>query len=189
MSDGVVITMPTNSDTKLKLLRLQVVNDKIIHVSATSNKELSKEKSLIAVAPVDNQSTWNLASNKDSVFLSTAELKAAVSLYSGEIRYYNKFGNLILGESEGVGKTFAPTTIDGTKGYTIHQKFNSTDDEAFYGLGQHQSDEFNYKGKMKSYSNIIQKYLYLSLCLIRTMAFCGIITLSLNLEISMITNK
>ena len=37
--------------------------------------------------------------------------------------------------------------MEGTKGYTVCQVFESPEDEAFYGLGQHQADEFNYKGK------------------------------------------
>ena len=38
--------------------------------------------------------------------------------------------------------------MEGTKGYTVRQVFESLDDEeGIYGLGQHQSDEFNYKGK------------------------------------------
>ena len=37
--------------------------------------------------------------------------------------------------------------MQGTKAYTVRQVFRSSDDEAFYGLGQHQADEFNYKGK------------------------------------------
>ena len=54
---------------------------------------------------------------------------------------------MILQENKGGGKTFTPIEVEGTKGYTIRQVFKSPDDEAFYGLGQHQSDEFNYKGK------------------------------------------
>ena len=37
--------------------------------------------------------------------------------------------------------------MEGTKGYTLRQVFESEDEEGLYGLGQHQSDEFNYKGK------------------------------------------
>jgi len=50
----------------------------------------------------------------------------------------------------GGGKSFIPIEVEGTKGYTLRQVFESLDDEAFYGLGQHQSDEFNYKGKNES---------------------------------------
>lgn len=43
---------------------------------------------------------------------------------------------------------FSPIEVEGTKGYTVRQVFESlSEDEGIYGLGQHQSDEFNYKGK------------------------------------------
>lgn len=45
------------------------------------------------------------------------------------------------------GRSFKPIEVQGTKAYTVRQVFQSPDDEAFYGLGQHQADEFNYKGK------------------------------------------
>ena len=42
---------------------------------------------------------------------------------------------------------FKPIEVEGTKGYTVRQVFESLDEEeGIYGLGQHQSDEFNYKG-------------------------------------------
>jgi alpha-D-xyloside xylohydrolase len=54
---------------------------------------------------------------------------------------------VILAEKPGSGRTFSPIEVEGTKGYSIRQLFDSPADEDFYGLGQHQSDEFNYKGK------------------------------------------
>jgi alpha-D-xyloside xylohydrolase len=56
----------------------------------------------------------------------------------------------LLEEPAGGGKYFSPVEVEGTKGYSMRQVFRSPDDEAFYGLGQHQSDEFNYKGKNES---------------------------------------
>lgn len=53
-------------------------------------------------------------------------------------------------------KKFTPYSVEQThadgkpetyNGWTYHQLFESPDDEAFYGLGQHQADEWNYKGK------------------------------------------
>ena len=43
-----------------------------------------------------------------------------------------------------------PIVIEGVKGYTVHQIFESPNNEAFWGLGQHQADDFNYKGKNES---------------------------------------
>jgi alpha-D-xyloside xylohydrolase len=145
-TDGVII-YPQLKDAAVKMVQLSVINNKIIQVKSTPENQFSTEKSLIAVKPFDNTSKWKVKATTDSVYLTTAELKAAVSLKTGEISFADKKAKHILNESKGDGKSFTPITVEGTKGYTLTQKFDSPDDEAFYGLGQHQSDEFNYKGK------------------------------------------
>jgi alpha-D-xyloside xylohydrolase len=82
--------------------------------------------------------------------VSTADLKAVVSLKTGEVQFFDASGKILLRENEGGGKRFDPVTVEGTDGYALKQSFESPDDEAFYGLGQHQADEFNYKGKNES---------------------------------------
>ena len=43
--DGVVVTISQNNNTPSHKVKLQVVNDKIIRVSATADKKFSTEKS------------------------------------------------------------------------------------------------------------------------------------------------
>jgi alpha-D-xyloside xylohydrolase len=70
-----------------------------------------------------------------------------VAFSTGQVRFYDAQGGEILAE-DADGRTFRPIEVDGTKGYTVRQVFQSLDNqEGYYGLGQHQSDEFNYKGK------------------------------------------
>ena len=83
----------------------------------------------------------------DTVIVSTGKINASVLSSTGEVWFTNKKGEIILQENKGGGKTFTPIELEGTKGYSIRQVFESPKDEAFYGLGQHQSEEFNYKGK------------------------------------------
>jgi len=141
-----VIVYPQQK-TAVNRLQITVVNNKIIQVKATPETQFSTEKSLITAQPFDSKSNWEVSTKADTLFLKTTELTAAVSLRSGEIAFADKAGKRILTESTGDGKSFSPIRVEGTKGYTIQQKFNSAEDEAFYGLGQHQSDEFNYKAK------------------------------------------
>jgi alpha-D-xyloside xylohydrolase len=144
-NDGVIVYPQQKSAASM--VQLSVVNNKIIQVKATPEKQFSTEKSLITVTPYNTTAKWSVKATADSVFLTTTEIKAAVSIKTGEIAFSDKKGKRLLSESKGDAKQFAPITVEGTKGYTLSQKFNSPDDEAFYGLGQHQSDEFNYKGK------------------------------------------
>lgn len=143
LKGGIEITLPAG---ETRTVRLWVVNDHIIQVTATPEDRIAPKQSLIRIAPDLPTVKWSVTDTPDSVFLSTAEIKAAVSLQTGEVAFYDRSGALILKESR-QGKRFSPIEVDGCKGYSTRQQFDSPDDEAFYGLGQHQSDEFNYKGK------------------------------------------
>jgi alpha-D-xyloside xylohydrolase len=146
-SDGILITVKQTSPEAVKTIRLQVINDNIIHVIASPSNSLSDEPSLIAAYTTTKKDGWSATQNGDVVLLKTATTVAVVSLKTGEVKFTDLKGNIILQEKRGGGKTFQPIEVDGHSGYTFRQVFESPADEAFYGLGQHQSDEFNYKGK------------------------------------------
>ena len=144
--DGIVLNLEQPNDTDTKKLRIQVLGDKLIHVSATPEMQFPKDSSLIIVPGIPT-SPFTVSEVGDSVVVETASLNVMVSKADGGIRFKDKDGNLILAEQAGGGKTFTPIEVEGTQGFSTRQIFNSPEDEAFYGLGQHQSDEFNYKGK------------------------------------------
>jgi len=145
--DGIFISLKQASPESVKSIRLQIINDDIIHVIASPTAILSKEQSLIAAYTETKKDGWDVVQKGDTVILSTATTKVFVSTKTGEIKFTDLKGNIILQEQKGGGKTFSPIEVDGHSGYTFRQIFESPADEAFYGLGQHQSDEFNYKGK------------------------------------------
>ncbi len=148
--DGVIVNLQQNQQTEVKKVRLQVVNDKIIHVSATPESQFSTEKSLIIVPQTGERPQFTVEKIDDVLILKTAALQVSVQQHTGEVVFADIDGNAILRENEGGGKSFEPITIEGTNGYVLQQVFESPDDEAFYGLVQHQSDEFNYKEKNES---------------------------------------
>jgi alpha-D-xyloside xylohydrolase len=148
--EGIMVTVKKRDSNEQHHIRLQVVNDRIIHVSATPEEDFSTAKSLITVPGLEYSGKFEVSVDSCFVILSTAALDAKVNKQSGEVSFFNKEGEPILQEKIGGGKSFTPIEVEGTKGYTLRQVFESPDDEAFYGLGQHQSDEFNYKGKNES---------------------------------------
>ncbi|WP_321479530.1 TIM-barrel domain-containing protein [uncultured Bacteroides sp.] len=147
--DGVVVRLNQKQSTDVKLVRLEVVNDKIIHVSATPSNAFSQTKSLIII-PWKSNHTFSVQEKGDTVTVSTTALHAKVSTRTGEVSFFDVNGKAILCENKGGGKSFIPIEVEKTKGYTLRQVFESATDEAFYGLGQHQEDIFNYKGKNES---------------------------------------
>lgn len=142
-AEGIVVH-PENSDA-VHQVRLAVVNETVIHVSATPDK-FSEEPSLV-VEKMPCTTSWQVTEEEGEVILQTPALKAYTHLKTGEVRFTDPDGKTILQENRGGGKTFTPMKADNTPGYALRQVFESPDDEAFYGLGQHQADEFNYKGK------------------------------------------
>ncbi len=143
-----------------KVVRLQVVNDNIIRVQATS-KELLPVKQSLMIVKQDAKPEFSVSEDDDVVSVKAANVEARVDAKTGEITFFDANGNQLLKEAKD-GKKFWDFTVPerelGMKtGYTVPEeqkhglswqmKFDSPDDEAFYGLGQHQSEEFNMKGK------------------------------------------
>ncbi|HRZ97022.1 MAG TPA: DUF4968 domain-containing protein, partial [Paludibacter sp.] len=146
-ADGIVVTLPQNSPNSPLKVRLQVITDDIIRVTVTPGKNFKDFESLITAYSETKKSGWKAEQQGDTVILATATTKSIVSLQTGEITFTDMNGNILLQEQKGGGKSFNPIEVDKTKGYTFRQVFESPADEAFYGLGQHQSDEFNWKGR------------------------------------------
>ena len=147
-----------------KLVRLEVVGEKIIRVSATAERKFADPQSLIIV-PQHEKTAYVVAEHGDTVTVETSSIKANVLKSTGEVWFTDAAGNMILQEQKGGGKTFAPYSCEQTiwtanaegpaeqanpttfNGWTTRTVFESPADEAFYGLGQHQADDWNYKGK------------------------------------------
>ena len=144
--DGVTVKVQNPAENGPALVRLEVMGEKLIHVSATPGKKFADTESLV-VLPSEKKVPFEVVRNGETVTVSTAAVNANVSTVTGEVWFTDPEGNVILAEQQGGGKSFEPIEVEGTHGYTFRQIFDSPADEAFYGLGQHQADEFNYKGK------------------------------------------
>ncbi len=140
-SRGVIVTTQ-----KGEKVRLEVYGDKIVRVSATESDAFSTEKSLIIVDQ-EAETKFDVKSTDSTVTLTTAELNVQVDRKNGEVSFADKDGNAILCEQNGGGREYKPINVEGLDAFSVRQVWESPADEAFYGLGQHQSDEFNYKGK------------------------------------------
>ena len=144
--NGVVVELNQQQPTDVRKVRVEVMGEKLFHVSATPEKEFSKKKSLITV-PRQEQTNFKVEEQGNDILVKTSQVCAIVSKETGEVRFTDAAGKQILAEDKG-GRNFAPIEVDGAQAYSVRQVFQSAgDDEAFYGLGQHQADEFNYKGK------------------------------------------
>ena len=159
--NSVTIEVESPKDGGAKIVRLQVMNDRIIRVQATSEEALPQKTSLMIVPQSTKAVSFDVTENGDEVTVKAKEVKAVVNKSSGAIAFFDGEGNLLTKESKN-GKTFKHFTVPereyGSKGGPAiteemkhglqwHMEFESPADEAFYGLGQHQSEEYNMKGK------------------------------------------
>lgn len=149
-ASGITVTIPAHKgndvNNDVNKVRLQVYGDKIIRVSATPDSKFADDASL-AVIQERKDVKFDVEETDSTVSVVTSALRATVSRTTGDVKFYDLDGKLILAEADG-GREFSPIEVEGTKGWTVRQVFASqSDDEGIYGLGQHQSDEFNYKGK------------------------------------------
>lgn len=142
----VTVKVRQQTEGSPRLVRLEVLGEKIIHVSATPERRFADPESLV-ILPSDAKVPFSVLKDGDTVRVTTASVKANILVSTGEVWFTDVEDRIILREQEGGGKSFAPMEVDGTKGYSFSQVFESPEDEALYGLGQHQADEFNYKGK------------------------------------------
>jgi alpha-D-xyloside xylohydrolase len=145
--DGIVVRLDNTGGKEARLLKLEVITDKIIHVTAAPTDSFSTEKSLVVLPGAASTPAWSTEEADDAVTLVTSSLRARVSLLTGEVSFMDPAGNVILQEKQGGGKTFEPATVDASNTFHISQVFESPSDEAFYGLGGHQNGQMNYKGQ------------------------------------------
>ncbi len=147
ISDSGVILYPTKSaENSAKAIFISPVDEEIIRVSASATKNFSTAQSLV-VLPETQPVKFSVKENGGNLIVSTDKTSVEISKTTGEIQFRDENGNLILQEKKDGGKSLNPMEVDGVKGYSVQQVFESSEDEALYGLGQHQADEMNYKGK------------------------------------------
>jgi alpha-D-xyloside xylohydrolase len=144
LKDGVVVTAP---DAKV---RVRVINEKIMRVSATPEQEFKADSSLVVLPKFQgnaNNPQFTVTEKKGTVEVATSQIKAVINEKNGQVKFYDHNGKELLVENQN-GRTFTPRVTDGVKGYSVRQTWESLNpDEGIYGLGQHQANEFNYKDK------------------------------------------
>ena len=144
-----------------RVIRLEIINDQIIRVRATSKEQLPDKPASLMIVPQTSKAKGTIADEGETMVVKTARVKAVVEKTTGSLTFYDAKGKQLLQEAKD-GKQFWDFTVPerelGIKGgkqptqqqrhgLTWRMLFDSTNDEAFYGLGQHQSEQFNLKGK------------------------------------------
>ena len=179
-TDGNQVTIRPDGG-QAKVIRLEVMNDNIIRVRATSKDELPVKPASLMIVPqtASAKGSYSIEEDGETVTVKAKNVSAVVSKKTGHIEYFDAQGVSLAKEvperkAEDIpandqftkvltGKQFWDFTVPerelGIKGGvqpTEEQKHglswqltfeNKLGMQQFYGLGQHQSEEFNMRGK------------------------------------------
>lgn len=146
VDDGVLIYPDKRFSGNADLVRLQVMSAGIIRVIASPVKELSATPSLMVIA-TPAKVKFDVKEADGYITLTTDRLSVKANLLTGAVAFAGKNGKALLNEREYGGRSLTPAVFDGQPLFGIKQVFDIVHDDAIYGLGQHQDDIFNYRGR------------------------------------------
>ena len=139
-TDGITIKMNTG------VLRLQIWSDRIIRVTYAATDNIPPDNSL-AVISKPQTTQWEFQKINDQIVIRTKLVQTTIDRLTGAITFQDAEGKTFLSEPADGGKLMEPVTTQGKSTWKISQTFQRPNDEAIFGLGQHQDGWMNYAGK------------------------------------------
>lgn len=129
-------------------VRLMAMSPTVIRVSVVpKGRGFSERGSLVVVADDVMTDCVVVERGDDVVRMRTDSLVACVDVATGGVSFADGKGRLLLSEDVS-GRVMDGYVVDGDSGLSVGCAFNVGGvDDGFYGLGQHQADEFNYRGR------------------------------------------
>lgn len=142
-ADGVIVRP---ADAAAADVRLQLVGDRIVRVSADPDGDFQRSPSLMRAPAAVPAGAFQVEEGEGKVRLKAAGIAAEVALDDGQVSFFDAAGKPLLAEADGA-RTFEAVEFEGKPYYSLRQRFQSPDDEAFYGTGLHQQGWMNLKGR------------------------------------------
>jgi alpha-D-xyloside xylohydrolase len=129
---------------------VSVCKDSVIHVvarpAAASQIAPSQTPWMLDASQSCPGAAFQFAQSEDKATLTTSTLKVDFLFKSGQFTYSTLAGERLLHEGGALPRTYQPVEVNGEKTYQVQDRFSPDATEGFYGLGQHQSGMFNYRG-------------------------------------------
>ena len=136
--DSVVIPLQSVKADGPSQVRLQVLGEKLVRISATPDKVFHDRNSLV-VLPQGGSTPFTVESSDGVVKVSTSQVSVSLDKATGKLSFKDSDGKELLSSGKGGKMAFSPIEVEGKKAYSTTVVFDSPDDEAFYGLGQESS--------------------------------------------------
>jgi alpha-D-xyloside xylohydrolase len=127
-------------------VRITVCAPDVIHVVAgLRNAVGASPLTPWIVAPCKPQKP-KVVRTANQAIVRTSKLSVVIDLKYRLLRFLDQNGKTLLQESDRVPRRYVPTVANGEKLYHVDQRFYPDPLEGIYGLGQHQSGVFDYRG-------------------------------------------
>jgi alpha-D-xyloside xylohydrolase len=141
--DGMTATVGSES------LHISICRSSVIHFVATPvtpDTLRQKHPWLLDSKESCPGAKFQLSATAEAAILTTDTLKIQLSLKWGNVEYATVDGQSLLRERNAIPRTYDPVELNGKKTFHVEDRFAPDMTEGFYGLGQHQSGLFNYRG-------------------------------------------
>src|SRR5579863_4098096 len=138
-ADAVLLTQKTG------FLKIQVCSDSIIHVIYSAAASFHEHPNFVVIKTTWDTPQWSMQESGDEVTITTARMKVGVAKLDGAITYRELDGKSLVQDSN---RWLTPVKVNGEDTYRAESFVNIYGShEGLYGLGQHQSGVWNYRGE------------------------------------------
>ena len=128
-------------------IRLQVWDNRVIHVRYTLQESFSSQPTLMVLDQPHETTPWSLEENDQAIILSTGAIRLAVNKASCAFTWMDGAGDLLVREPIGGGKMLREIDLADRKAYSTKLSLEFSEGEAIYGFGQHEEGLLNYRGQ------------------------------------------
>ena len=132
-------------------LELTVCNESVIHVVARPAGATASSAARPWMLPEAEScpgASFQFHHPEGAFTLTTASLAVSLNAQDGSLTLKTPQGEIFLRENNNLPRTYGPSaaSTESAKLYQVKDRFSADASEAIYGLGQHQSGLFNYRG-------------------------------------------
>lgn len=147
--DGVILKTDEGN------LKLQVIDPSIIRIIYSNKNSFSDPESLMVKPQKTETKDWSVEETDSYYKLKTEEIELEADRSTCAFTWRDKNGKLLVKEPSDGGKKLEEVTEDleeieeDRELYSTLLQLDFSDDEAIYGLGQHEEGKLNYRGDMQ----------------------------------------
>jgi len=131
-----------------EVLDLTICGDAVVHVLAKPEAaaRTGQKPWMLDASEACPGAPFQFVQDTKMATLKTEKLEVSLDLERGNLSFHAANGDALLRERDSVPRTYEPALLNGENTFRVTDRFSPSPTEALYGLGQHQSGIFNYRG-------------------------------------------